>query len=45
MILWVIQVLLALAFLAVGCAVYLTMDRDQMIDLVIDTWHEGPAIR
>ncbi|MDB4955541.1 MAG: hypothetical protein JWO36_3110 [Myxococcales bacterium] len=34
-----------LAALAVASAAYLTIDRDQMIDLVVETWREGPATR
>jgi hypothetical protein len=33
------------AALAVAAATYLAIDRDQMIDLVIETWHSGPAAR
>jgi hypothetical protein len=31
-----------LAIVAVGGAAYLAVDRDRMIDLVIETWHSGP---
>jgi hypothetical protein len=34
-----------LAALAVLAATYLTLDRDRMLDLVIETWRQGPAMR
>jgi predicted negative regulator of RcsB-dependent stress response len=35
----------ALAALAVLAAIYLAIDRDRMIDLIIETWRGGPAMR
>lgn len=35
----------ALAAIAVGGAAYLAVDRDRMIDLVVETWAHGPAPR
>ncbi len=34
-----------LAVLAVGSATYLAIDRGRMIDLVVETWRGGPAMR
>ena len=34
-----------LAVIAVGAVAYLAVDRDRMIDLVIETWHSGPQAR
>jgi hypothetical protein len=34
-----------LAVVAVGAATYLAVDRDRMIDLVIETWRSGPQAR
>ena len=34
-----------LAAAAVACAAYLAIDRDRMIDLIVETWHGGPAMR
>jgi tetratricopeptide (TPR) repeat protein len=33
------------ALLAVAGSAYLAIDRDRVIDLVIETWHEGPQMR
>jgi predicted negative regulator of RcsB-dependent stress response len=33
------------AAIAVASAAYLAVDRDRMIDLVVETWREGPAAR
>jgi uncharacterized membrane protein len=30
---------------AVAGAVFLALDRDRVIDVVIETWHEGPSAR
>jgi hypothetical protein len=35
----------ALAAIAVVSAAYLAVDRDRMIDLVVETWEHGPAPR
>jgi hypothetical protein len=34
-----------LAALAVAACAYLVLDRDRMLDLVAETWREGPAPR
>ncbi|HEU0031790.1 MAG TPA: hypothetical protein VFQ53_14230 [Kofleriaceae bacterium] len=34
-----------LAIVTVGCATYLAVDRDRMIDLVVETWKHGPVAR
>jgi predicted negative regulator of RcsB-dependent stress response len=34
-----------IAALAVAAATYIAVDRDRMIDLVIETWHSGPQMR
>jgi len=34
-----------LAVIAVVAATYLAVDHDRMIELVLETWHEGPATR
>ena len=33
----------AIAVFAVGAATYLAIDRDRMIDLIVETWRSGPA--
>jgi hypothetical protein len=35
----------AAAALAVAAATYVAIDRDHVVDLVIETWREGPALR
>ena len=35
----------SLAVVAVVAATYLAVDHDRMIELVLETWHEGPATR
>lgn len=35
----------ALAAVAVIAATYLAIDKDRMIDLVVETWKNGPAMR
>jgi hypothetical protein len=35
----------ALAIAAVAAAAYLAIDRDRMLDLVAETWREGPQMR
>ncbi len=34
-----------LAAIAALAAAYLAIDRGQMLDLVVETWREGPAMR
>jgi hypothetical protein len=35
----------AIATIAVGAATYLAIDRDRLIDLIVETWRSGPAMR